>query len=404
MWLVVEALRALLRNKTRSALTMLGIMIGVAAVVLVVAVGQAGSERAVAELQNLGDNLVWIEAGSRNVNGVRTGTHGEESLLLEDALAIQRELWRIKSLSPQVDGSVQVASDNANWFTRWRGEAPSYLRIKRFDVAEGRAFSDDDVDHLANKILIGATVRDKLFGNQPAVGQIVRMNKQLFEVIGVLVVKGQSADGRDQDDWILLPYTTAMRKLRARGPEWLDDILASAVSPDEVNHAIDDVTALLRQRHKIEPGHDDDFNIRRPDEVLKAQVEANKTLSILLIAVAAISLLVGGIGIMNVMLVSVAQRTKEIGLRLAMGATEGDVQLQFLAESVILSLLGGASGIALSAVCGLGFEKLVGWPLTTPVVGLLAALASSIGVGVVFGFYPAFRASRLDPIEALRHE
>jgi putative ABC transport system permease protein len=324
--------------------------------------------------------------------------------MLDDAIAIAREVPRIKALSPQVDGNFQIASDTHNWSTRWRGEAPSYLKIKRYDIAEGRAFSDDDVDQTAPKLLLGATVREKLFGNDDAVGKQVRVNKQIFDVVGVLAKKGQSPDGRDQDDWVLLPYTTAMKKLRPAGPPWLDDILCSATSAADVNAAIDDVTALLRQRHNIRPGTEDDFNIRRPDEVLKAQVEANKTLSLLLVCVAAISLLVGGIGIMNVMLVSVAQRTREIGVRMAVGATPGLVQLQFLSESILLSAVGGAAGVVVSIVATTFFSRQVGWPVSLSAEGLFAALSSSTAVGLVFGFYPAWRASRLDPIDALRHE
>jgi putative ABC transport system permease protein len=399
-----EAARALVRHKTRSALTTLGIMIGIAAVVLVVAVGEAGKARAEQALQDLGDNLVWIEAGARNINGVRNGSHGTTSLTLEDALAIRREVPLIKRISPQIDGNLQVIFGNRNWQTRYRGETPDYLAIKRWPVALGQSFSRDDVDQSASKILLGETVRQQLFGMENPVGQLVRINSQLYEVVGVLAPKGQNADGRDQDDWLLLPHTTAQTKLRGRGIQYLDDILCSATAPEAVNPAIDRVMALLRERHHIAPGMEDDFNIRRPDEIIKAQIEASRTLELLLVSVASISLLIGGIGIMNVMLASVAQRTREIGLRLAIGAREGAVQLQFLGESVMLSLFGGVLGVALSVVASPAMGHVLDWRLAIPLRALLIAVASSVGVGIFFGFYPARLAARLDPIEALRHE
>ncbi len=399
-----EAVRALMRHKLRSALTTLGIMIGIAAVVLVVAVGQAGAARAEAELQKLGDNLVWIEAGSRNINGVRNGSHGTTSLTIDDAEAIRREVPLLKHMSPQVDGTVHLLSPTKNWTTRYRGETPDYLAIKRWDVALGASFSDDDVTQAASKVLLGETVRKELFGSDNPVGQVVRINGQLFEVSGVLTPKGQNTDGRDQDDWILLPYTTAEKKIRGGGLTWLDDILCSAVSPDAVGPAIEHIVAVLRDRHHIRAGQDDDFNIRRPDEVLKAQLEAARALELLLVSIASISLLVGGIGIMNVMLASVAQRTREIGVRLAIGARAGAIQLQFLGEAVTLSVAGGLCGVALSLAGRFVFEEALSWPIEIPVEAVVLAVVASAAVGMFFGFYPARRAARLDPIAALRHE
>ncbi len=399
-----EAVRALNRHKTRSALTTLGITIGIAAVVLVVAIGKAGSDQAQAALAGLGDNLVWVEAGGRNVNGVRTGTLGATTLTVEDAEAIRREVPLVTRVSPQVDGHVQVISGNHNWGTHYRAESPEYLGIRRWGVALGLAFSHDDVEHSAAKVLLGETVRQQLFGDANPVGEVVRLNNQLFEVVGVLEAKGQSGDGRDQDDWVFLPYTTAQRRLRDRNTTWLEDILCSASSPQAVEPAIARIEALLRQRHRIGPGEPDDFNIRRPDEVLKARVEASDTLANLLLAVAGVSLLVGGIGIMNVMLASVAQRTGEIGLRLAVGARESAIRLQFLGEAVVLSLVGGIFGVLLSIAGAAGFARTLGWPIAIPPTALAVAVGSAVVVGVSFGFYPAWRASRLDPIEALRRE
>jgi putative ABC transport system permease protein len=400
----LEALRAISRHKLRSTLTALGIMIGIAAVILVVAIGRAGSARAEMELQKLGNNLVWVEAGSRNVAGARTGSHGTNSLTLEDAEAILHDVPLIRSLSPQVDGSLQVIFGNRNWSTRYRGVTPEYLDVKRWTLAGGRAFTDEEVQEAASVCLIGETVRQRLFGTANPVGQLIRMQGFPVEVVGLLAPKGQSSSGQDQDDTLFLPYTTAEKKLRGHGYTWLDDILCSAISTQAMGPAIDQVIALLRERHHIRPGEEDDFNIRRPEEVMKAQLESSRTLELLLLSVASISLLVGGIGIMNVMLASVAQRTREIGLRLAVGATEWEVQLQFLGEAVMLGLFGGVCGVALGVGGAYLFERFSDWQLAIPPDSIVLALGFSIGVGVFFGFYPARKAAALDPIDALRHE
>ncbi len=401
---LVQPLRSLARNTLRSVLAALSIMIGIGAVVCVVAIGRSGSRRAEQALQNLGNNFVWIEAGSRAPNGVRTGSHGTTSLTLEDARAIARDMPLIKAVSPNVDGHAQIVYGNRNWNTGWRGIDSTYFEIRNWNVESGSAFLADDVVRSRSLVLIGQTVREKLFSKEDPLGKVVRINEQLFEVTGVLEPKGQNAMGRDQDDTVIVPWTAAVHKLRGRTNEYLDDILCSAVSPEAVVPAIDEVQALLRQRHHIAPGKDDDFNIRRPDEILKAQIETSHTLEALLISIAAIALIVGGIGVMNVMLVSVTERTREIGLRMAVGATERAVQLQFLGEAVLLTFLGGLLGLAGGAIACVVIGNVLGWQMEIPPDALAVAPACSVAVGIFFGFYPAQRAARLDPIEALRHE
>jgi putative ABC transport system permease protein len=399
-----EAFRSICRNKMRSALSAIGITIGIAAVVCVVAIGTAGSRLAEQQLQNLGDNLVWIEAGSRNINGVRSGSHGMTSLTMGDVEAIETEISSIKSVSPNVDGSVLVASGDRNWPTHYRGVTPEYLEIRRWELAEGVPFTNGDVLHSANVCLIGQTVRKELFGTEEAVNRIVRINQKLFRISGVLATKGQSSTGQDQDDTIIMPYTTVQRKLRGKGFVWLDDIMCSADSLGDANLAIERITSLLRDRHHILPGNGDDFNIRHPEEVIKAQIAAKRTLAFLLISVASIALLVGGIGIMNVMLVSVTERTREIGIRLAVGAKTREILLQFLEEAVMLSLFGGLLGVVVGVASSFIIGYSLGWPTTIPVEALLVAPLFAFGVGISSGFYPAWKATQLDPITALRRE
>ena len=370
-----EAVRSLCRNKMRSALSAIGITIGIAAVVCVVAIGTAGSQLAEQQLQNLGDNLVWIEAGSRNINGVRSGSHGMTSLTMGDAEAISSEVSSIKSVSPNVDGTVIVISGNRNWTTHYRGVTPEFLEIRRWELAEGAPFSNGDVVRCANVCLIGQTVRKELFEAEKAVGRDIRIDKKIFRVLGVLAQKGQSGTGQDQDDTVILPYTTVQKKLRGKGFTWLDDIMCSADSLDDAKPAIDRISALLRERHHILTGREDDFNIRHPEEVIKAQIAAKRTMALLLISIASIALLVGGIGIMNVMLVSVTERTREIGIRLAIGATTRAIQIQFLEEAVILSLFGGILGIFVGVAGSFIIGYILGWPTSIPLEALIVCSA-----------------------------
>jgi len=400
----IEAFRSIRRNKLRSGLAAVAISVGIAAVVCVLAIGRAGSQRAEEQLRNLGDNFVWVEAGSRAPSGVRTGTHGTTRLTLEDADAILREVALMKRVTPNVDGTAQVIFGDRHWRTHYRGVGPDYLTIKRWPLAEGAPYTEEDVRKLSSVCLIGETVRERLFGEASPVGQLLRVDSQLMLIVGVLASKGQSVTGQDQDDTILLPWSTAQKKIRGRNQSWLDDIIGSAASAETVNPAIDQITVLLRQRHQINPGEEDDFNIRRPDEIIKAQIETSHTVAALLLSVASIAIVVGGIGLMNVMLVSVNERTREIGLRLAVGATDAAVQLQFLGEAMWLTLLGGISGLLLGSIGCVVLGRWLAWSVTLPLESFIVGPGVAIAVGLFFGFYPARRAARLDPIDALRHE
>lgn len=393
---------ALARNFLRSALTTLGITIGIAAVICTVAIGNGGAAQIQAQLASLGDNLVWVEAGGRNVQGVRTGNDGTKSLTLDDANAILEFVPQIKSISPNVDGHVQIAYGDQNWNTSYRGDSPDYLATRRWALSAGGNFTQRDELTLANVCLIGNTVAEMVFPNGNAVGESMRVNTLPCKVVGVISAKGTSADGRDQDDFIIMPVTTAMHKLA--GKDWLDDIYCSAYSPDDIPAAEAGITRVLRQRHKLREDQPDDFNIRHPEDALKAQQQASLTLEIMLAAIASVSLIVGGIGIMNIMLVSVTERTREIGVRMAIGATEREVQMQFLCEAVFVSLFGGVTGIAAGVFGSLGLSKMLDWPMEVSPGAIIVAVIFACAMGIIFGYYPAKKAAMLDPIEALRYE
>ena len=396
------AFRALRRNRLRSALTMLGIMIAIAAVICTVAVGQGGTQQIEDQLTALGINMIWIEAGGRNVNGVRTGNGQTKTLTVDDATAILAGVEGIVSVAPNVDGSMQVAYENENWFTRFRGVSSEYFDIRNWHQERGTLFTSMDSQHETNVCLLGATVANVLFGSDNSLGKTIRLQNLPFKVIGIMERKGFSTTGYDQDDVVVIPYTTAMKKLK--GIYWLDDIYTSASSSAAIAPAIDQISALLRQRHHLRPDEPDDFNIRHPEETLQAREQASWALTLMLAGIASISLLVGGIGIMNIMLVSVTERTREIGVRLAVGATEEDIQKQFLAEATAVSLLGGAAGILLGIVACAVLSRALQWPSLISPSAIALATIFSFGVGILFGYYPAHIASRLDPIEAIRYE
>ena len=396
------AVRALARNKMRSVLTMLGIIIGVGAVICSVAVGEGASNQVQEQIRSIGDNMIWIEAGGRNVNGLRTGARGTKSLTLGDAKAIVQQVPLVFNVSPHVDTGVQVIYGNQNWFTAVRGVSPEYLAVRRWRVARGSLFFQSDVDYAANVCLLGQTIVDALFGTEDPLGKTIRVKNLPCKVIGVLATKGQSAFGQDQDDVLIMPFTTVQRKIK--GIDWLDDIMCSASSGEAIAPAERQITSLLRERHHLRPDEEDDFNLRHPADIAQASAQSQRVLTLLLSSIASISLVVGGIGIMNIMLVSVTERTREIGLHMVVGATEENVQAQFLSEAVMLSLLGGSLGVLAGVVGSSAISNALRWPTEIPPQAILIAAVFSMAVGVVFGYYPARKAAHLDPIEALRYE
>ncbi len=396
------ALRALARNKMRTALTMLGIIIGVGAVISTVAIGEGASKQVQEQIRNLGDNMIFIQAGSVTQNGVRLGSQATKTLTVQDAQAIQQQIPLIKEVSPGVGAPVQVVYQDQNWSTSTRGVTPEYLDIRHWPLARGSSFSAGDVDDAANVALIGQTVAENLFGNEDPVGKTVRVRNLPFRIIGELAPKGQSPFGQDEDDTLLMPLTTVQKKIA--GIDWVTSIVCSATSEDMIGPAIAQIEPLLRERHHLRPQQDDDFMLRSPDDLAQAQEQSGRIMTLLLASIASVSLLVGGIGIMNIMMVSVTERTREIGVRIAVGATEGDVQLQFLAEALVLSLLGGAVGVIVGVFGSSLVSNMLHWPTSIPPEAILLAVVFSAGVGIFFGYYPARKASGLDPIEALRYE
>jgi putative ABC transport system permease protein len=396
------ALRTLGRNKMRTLLTMLGIIIGVMAVICIVGVGTSASDQVQDQIQSLGVNMLFVMAGSVNSGGIQMGTGATNTLMVSDAHAMLQEIPAITMISPETDTTVQVVYQGQNWATRDQGVGPDYFDIRNWPVVVGSGFSQRDVDTAADVCVIGSTVANKLFNGDNPIGKVIRVKTLPVTVIGELETKGQSTFGRDQDDVIMMPYTTVMKKLV--GVDWLQLITASIDSKNDINFATSQITALLRQRHHLRADEDNDFSIRSPAEIAQTVGRISLILTVLLGSVAAISLLVGGIGIMNIMLVSVTERTREIGVRIAVGATEGDVQRQFLSEAVVLSSIGGIIGVVFGIASSIFVAKAMQWPTAVSPLSIVGAVAFSAGVGIFFGYYPARKASRLDPIEALRYE
>jgi putative ABC transport system permease protein len=408
VWQSVRIAGGALRvNKLRSALTMLGIIIGVAAVIAMVGVGAGAQARVAEQIQSLGSNLIIVLSGSSNASGVRLGTGSQLSITEDDATAIAREVASVQAAAPSVRGGAQVVYGSLNWSTQIQGVTPSYFEARDWPVDEGRPILQEDVDGATKVALLGQTTALNLFGESDPMGQIIRIKKVPFTIIGVLSRKGQNSWGQDQDDLILVPLTTAKKKVLGASQANARAVGAISVKVrpgEDMAEAEDQIRALLRQRHRLQPFQDDDFWLRNLSEILQTQEESSRVMTYLLAAIASVSLLVGGIGIMNIMLVSVTERTREIGLRMAVGARRRHILLQFLIEAVTLSLIGGVIGIAL----GLGGSRAISyfaeWRTLVNPESIVIAFGFAAGIGIFFGFYPARKASRLDPIEALRYE
>lgn len=398
------AFRALVRNKMRAALTMLGIIIGVAAVISMVSIGQGAQASVQAQIESIGTNLLFVSAGAQNVGGVRSGTgdSGTNTLTAEDLEAIRREVPSVAMVTPAVNARSQLVFGNMNWNTSVQGVNQDYPAIRKWNVQSGEFITELDVRSAGRVIVIGQTIADNLFVGMDPVGQTVRVANLPFRVVGVMARKGQDPQGRDQDDVAFAPYTSVQKKIL--GSPRLQIAYVSAISQDATYTAQSQITELLRQRHKLSGDQGDDFTVRNMSDVAEAANETNSIMTILLASIAGVSLLVGGIGIMNIMLVSVTERTREIGIRMAIGARSSAVRTQFLIESIVLSLTGGTLGIVLGVSASLAIPLLLGWPTLVSIAAIIGSVVFSAAVGIFFGYYPARKAAALDPIDALRYE
>ena len=404
LMIIRVAFRALVRNKMRAALTMLGIIIGVSAVIAMVSIGQGASASVQAQIESIGTNLLFVSAGAQNVGGVRSGAGdtGTNTLTVEDLDAIKREVPSVSMVTPAINARAQLVAGNMNWNTSVQGVSEQYPEVRKWNVQSGAFFTDSDVRTAARVIVIGQSIADNLFPGMDAVGQTLRVSNLPFRVVGVMVRKGQDQGGRDQDDIAFAPYTTVQKKVL--GNTRVQIAYVSAISEDATYTAQSQIGELLRQRHKLTSNEPDDFTVRNMTDIAEAANETSKTMTILLACIAGVSLLVGGIGIMNIMLVSVTERTREIGIRMAIGARSSAVRSQFLIESIVLSLTGGTVGILLGVALSLAIPAMLGWPTLVSMMAIVGSVVFSVAVGVFFGYYPARKAAALDPIEALRYE
>jgi putative ABC transport system permease protein len=399
------SLRALRVNKMRSALTMLGIIIGVGAVIAMLAVGTGASMQISAQISSMGSNLLIILPGATTAGGVRMGAGTQPTLTMDDSQAILRECPAVADVAPVLSGVAQVVYGHQNWSTGVVGTTPGMLDVRDWQLASGRSFTEQDVKSATKVCLLGQTVVDNLFGDENPVGKIIRIKSVPFMVAGVLASKGQSPTGQDQDDTIYIPVTTAQKKLFGTAfPGMVRIIMVKAKSEQDLGPAEQQINELLRQRHHIGPKQDNDFTVRNLTQMMQAAEQSTKVMTLLLGAIASVSLLVGGIGIMNIMLVSVTERTREIGIRMAIGAKTWDIRLQFIIEALILSLTGGVAGIILGVSGSEILAMVAGWTTVVSPFSILMAFGFSGLVGIFFGFYPAYKASLLNPIDALRYE
>jgi putative ABC transport system permease protein len=400
--LVKLALQAIRKNKMRATLTMLGIIIGVAAVIVMVAVGSGARARISAQINNLGTNMIVITPGSANTAGVSQGAQAFPTLSLDDVTKIRAEAQYVTGVSPVVVSRSQVVAQSGNWRTTINGVDTDYQTIRDWQTSDGAFFGADDVRGQRAVAVIGHTVAQRLFGDTEPVGQDIQIAKSPFKIVGVLTVKGQTASGNDSDDVIFVPYTTAATRLN--GKNRIPQIVASAGSQQDIPAAQDEIRGLVRESHRLASGDEDDFTVRNQTDLAQAAESSTTVMTMLLAAIASISLLVGGIGIMNIMLVSVTERTREIGIRLAIGARGSDVLTQFLVESIVMGILGGAIGLAVGVTGAKVLGHFTGWETVISPIVMLIAIGFSGAVGVFFGYYPARKAAALNPIQALRYE
>ena len=400
--ILISAFRALQRNKMRSFLTMLGIIIGVSAVIAMLAIGQGAEYSVEQQISSLGTNVLIVFPGSQNTGGIRGGAGTTTTLTEDDCIAIQRECPAVGLLSPGTRAGGQIIAGNLNWATQVEGTGPDYLEIRKWGIQYGDFYTDQDVKAASKVCVLGQTVADALFPEASPIGQTVRIRNVPCKVVGVLTKKGQNALGQDQDDIILAPWTTVKRRLTWF--PYLRQILVSATSPSNIPVAQAQITELLRMRHRIAPYDPDDFTIRNQADLATAATATTQILTILLASIASVSLLVGGIGIMNIMLVSVTERTREIGIRMSVGARSRDILTQFLIEALVLSLLGGMTGIILGVGGSSAISSFAKWPTIITFFSILLSFGFSIAIGIFFGFYPARKAAMLNPIDALRYE
>ncbi len=399
------AVHALGKNKIQTALTMLGIVIGVSAVIAMVSLGQGAQKLVTDQVAGMGQNVLQVQGGGQwQGGGARQSADQSQSLTEGDVDAIRKQIPAVAMASPIVQAQGQFVFGNQNWSSRVQGSNESYLDIRGWKIAQGEFFTDNDVRTAARVVVLGKTIADTLFPGGDAVGQTIRVRNLPYRVIGVLATKGQSANGQDQDDTAIMPYTTIQKKMLGAALPRIQQITVSAISPEATGPAKDQITALLHERHQIRPGQQDDFRVNNITEVAEAAEATTQVMTLLLGSIAGVSLLVGGIGIMNIMLVSVTERTREIGIRMAIGSRGSYIRMQFLAESVILCMIGGLIGVAAGIGLSLAIASFMGWPSFVSPQAAAIAFGFSAATGIFFGYYPAHKAASLDPIEALRYE
>lgn len=400
--LIKTAWNAILINKVRTLLTMLGIIIGVASVITMLAIGEGSKQSIKTQISSMGSNMINIRPGADVRGGVRLGGSEMETLKIEDYLALKNQAELVTDVSPQVSGNGQVIYGANNWPTSIYGVSPEYIDIKKITIEEGSMFTDDDVKSFAKVVVIGQTIVENIFLDEDPIGKMIRYNNTPFKVIGVLSEKGENTFGQDQDDVVLTPYTTVQKRILAI--DHVQSIVASAISEEKAEDAVNEITDILRNQHEISSNEDDDFNVFSMDELISTFSSTSEMLTVLLVAIASISLLIGGIGIMNIMYVSVKERTREIGLRMAVGGRGNDILMQFLIEAILISITGGIIGVSLGLLATFLVEDFLHWPTSITSFSIIVSFAVCAVTGIFFGWYPARKAAALDPINALRYE